>query len=86
MEPKEFFKESTSRNIAMVLSLIEGAIGNDSRLPFIRKSVLRRMNDIKRDGLVALEAITNSNTVCTSVSSADNITSSPMAIHRGSHA
>lgn len=86
MEPKEFFKESTARNIAMVMGLIEVAIGHDTRLPFIRKSILRRMNDIRRDGLVALEAMTASNTVCTSVSSADNIASSRMSIRGGRHA
>lgn len=85
MDPKEFFKESANRNIAMVMSLIEGAVGRDSRLPFIRKSVLRRMNDIRRDGLAALEAITSSNTVCTSVSSADKRALQQVSIKGGSY-
>lgn len=85
MEPTEFFNESANRNIAMVMSLVEGLIGHDSRLPFIRKAILRRMNDIRRDGLIALEAITNSNTVCTSVSSADIRASHQVSIKGGSY-
>lgn len=40
------------------MDLVEGLVGNDPRFPFIRKSILRRINDIKRDGIAVLELAT----------------------------
>lgn len=85
MKPQDFFNESASRNIAVIMSIVEGALGNDERLPFIRKTLLRRVNDIKRDGLVALRAAA-SNTTCTSVSCDANVTSSVLNNRGGNNA
>jgi len=75
MDPQEFFKESASRNIALVMDLIDGVLGRDDRKPFIRKSILRRINDIKRDGLTALASERERVTpICTSVAGVAHFT------------
>lgn len=72
MNPKNSFISSTSQNISLTMTIAEGMFGGDPMWPFFRRTLLRRLNDIKRDALAALEDIEtqNGNTVCYSVSCA----------------
>ena len=52
---RQHFIRGTDANIALAMEIVEAAIGGSQSRHFLRRSLLRRFNDIKRDALAAMK-------------------------------
>lgn len=60
--PLVVFEANTNKHIAMTMEIAEGVFGGDPMWVFFRRTLLRRLNDIKREGITALAECASSNT------------------------
>lgn len=63
------FNKQVDSHIALSMEIIEACVDSNSVRRFLRRSLLRRLNDIKRDALVTMAELEDarSNTVSDSV-------------------